>query len=85
MAVQCSKCKEEIPEGRLKALPGTTTCVNCSNSKMKRSVTVVKGEGEDTYNDLIIMEADTYESIFGKEERTGFVFPDDNSIENAEE
>jgi len=85
MTTQCSKCKEEIPEGRLKALPGATTCVNCSNSRMKRAVTVVKGEGEDTFNDLIIMEADTYEQIFGKEKHTGCVFPDGNPIDNAEE
>ena len=55
MTVQCVRCKEAIPEGRLKALPNATTCVNCSSSKMKRSITVTKGEGEDTYNDLIIM------------------------------
>jgi NAD-dependent SIR2 family protein deacetylase len=85
MAVQCSKCKEEIPEGRLKALPGATTCVSCSNSRMKRSVTVVKGEGEDTFNDLIILEADEYESIFGKDHHTGFVFPEDSLVEDAED
>jgi len=85
MTVQCVKCKEEIPEGRLKALPGTTTCVNCSNSRMKRSVTVVKGEREDTFNDLIIMEADEYEYIFGRDENNGFVFPEDNPLDDAED
>lgn len=63
----CIKCKQEIPEGRLKALPGATTCVNCSSSKMKRSVTITGGEGEDTYNDIIILEADEYEKIYGKD------------------
>jgi RNA polymerase-binding transcription factor DksA len=63
----CVKCKMEIPEGRIKALPGTTTCVNCSSSKMKRSITVTKGEGEDTYNDIIIVEADEYEKLYGKD------------------
>lgn len=63
----CIKCKQEIPEGRLKALPGATTCVNCSSSKMKRSVTITAGEGEDTYNDIIILEADEYEKIYGKD------------------
>jgi len=85
MTVQCIKCKEEIPEGRLKALPGATTCVSCSNSRMKRSVTVVKGEGEDTFNDLIIMEADEYEYIFGKDEYTGFIFPEDSPVEDGED
>jgi len=86
MTVQCSKCKGEIPEGRLKALPGTTTCVNCSNSRMKRAVTITGGEGEDTFNDLIIMEADEYEYIFGKDQHNGIVFPDDDdTLEDGED
>jgi len=85
MTVQCVKCKEEIPEGRLKALPGTTTCVNCSNSRMKRAVTVVKGEREDTFNDLIIMEADEYEYIFGRDEQQGFNFPDEDPFIDGED
>lgn len=60
----CITCKGEIPEGRLKALPGVRTCVNCSTSKMKRSITVTKGEGEDTYNDIIIMDADEYDAYY---------------------
>ena len=77
MTVQCARCKEAIPEGRLKALPGATTCVSCSSSKMKRSITVTKGEGEDTYNDLIIMDHEVYEHIFGKETSSTFNFPED--------
>lgn len=84
MTVQCSKCKEEIPEGRLKALPGTTVCVSCSNSKMKRAITITGGEREDTFNDLIILEADEYEYLFGKDKQTGYVFPDDDNVEDAE-
>ena len=77
MTVQCVRCKEAIPEGRLKALPGVTTCVSCSSSKMKRSITVTKGEGEDTYNDLIIMDHEVYEHIFGKETSSTFNFLED--------
>ncbi len=77
MIVQCVSCREVIPEGRLKALPGATTCVNCSSSKMKRSITVTKGEGEDTYNDLIIMDHEVYEHYFGKDIPTTFDFPED--------
>jgi len=51
----CVSCDSEIPEGRLKALPGTKVCVDCSTVKPKRAVTIVGGEGEDTYNDIIIM------------------------------
>lgn len=77
MTVQCARCKDVIPEGRLKALPNATTCVNCSPSKMKRSITVTKGEGEDTYNDLIILDHEVYEHIFGKDIPATFDFPDD--------
>jgi hypothetical protein len=44
---------------------------------MKRSITVTKGEGEDTYNDLIIMDHEVYEHIFGKETSSTFNFPED--------
>lgn len=77
MSTLCIKCKEEIPEGRLKALPGATTCVSCSSSRMKRAVTITGGEGEDTYNDLIIMEAEEYEYIFGKDNLNTPPFEDD--------
>ena len=81
MSTLCIKCKSEIPAGRLKALPGATTCVACSTSRMKRSVTIVGGEREDTYNDLIIMEADEYEYIFGPDQPTSFDFDDHSSTE----
>jgi hypothetical protein len=74
MSTLCTKCKSEIPAGRLKALPGATTCVSCSTSRMKRAVTIVGGEGEDTYNDLVIMEADHYEKIFGRDKPASFGF-----------
>jgi RNA polymerase-binding transcription factor DksA len=36
----CSKCGEEIPEGRLNAMPGTTRCVDCvGNHHPKASIT----------------------------------------------
>ena len=51
---------------------------------MKRSITVTKGEGEDTYNDLIIMDHEVYEHIFGKDTTSTFDFPDD-LVENDED
>lgn len=85
MSVQCIKCKGVIPEGRLKALPNATTCVNCSSSKMKRAVTVTKGEGEDTYNDIVIMEADHYDQFFGVKNQSTLGFRDDELIENDQD
>jgi RNA polymerase-binding transcription factor DksA len=56
----CINCESEIPQGRLKALPATKVCVECSTAKPKRAVTIVGGEGEDTFNDIVIMEEDDF-------------------------
>lgn len=83
MTKLCNKCREEIPAGRLKALPGATTCVACSSSKMKRAVTITGGAGEDTYNDIIIMEAEDFEKAFGKQVRNTSPFRDDMDTNQA--
>ncbi len=57
----CVACGAVIPSGRLKALPGTKVCVNCSTAGRKRAVTVVGGEGEDTFNDIVIMDDKNYQ------------------------
>lgn len=66
--MNCVKCGEVIPEGRLKALPQTKVCVACSGTRMKRAVTVTKGEGDHTWNDIVIMDAAEYESQFGPDQ-----------------
>lgn len=76
MTKLCNSCKEEIPEGRLKALPNATVCVNCSTSRMKRSITVVGGEKEDIFNDIVILEAEDYERYFGPDKPSKSLFDD---------
>ena len=61
MTKLCVACGAEIPSGRLKALPKTKVCVNCSAVKPKKAVTIVGGEGEDTYNDIVIMNEKEYQ------------------------
>jgi hypothetical protein len=56
----CKSCGEEIHPGRLKALPTATTCVECSTTGRKAGVTVTLGEGDHTYNEIIIMEHDDF-------------------------
>lgn len=56
----CIKCGVIIPEGRLKALPGVKTCVNCSSAKMKGTVTVMKGEGDHTWIETIHLDHEDY-------------------------
>lgn len=59
--MKCIKCEEKIPEGRLKALPGTKTCVNCSGARMKGAVTLMKGEGDHTWIETIHLDADEFD------------------------
>ena len=63
MSKYCSKCGDEIHPKRVQILPGVTTCVSCSNTQPKRSITVQLGEGDHTYNELIIMDAEDYQKI----------------------
>jgi len=56
----CIKCKTEIPERRLMALPHTVTCVNCSTTGAYKSVTITCGEGEDTWQETKIMSESEY-------------------------
>jgi len=61
MTKLCVACGVVIPLGRLKALPKTKVCVNCSAVTPKRAITIVGGEGEDTYNDIVIMNEKEYQ------------------------
>jgi hypothetical protein len=63
MAKYCKKCGDEIHPKRVEILPTATTCVKCSDTKAKRSITVQLGEGDHTYNELIIMDADEYQKL----------------------
>ena len=56
----CIKCSDEIPAARLKALPGTKVCVGCSTVGRKQAITITGGEGEDTYNDIILVSEEEY-------------------------
>ena len=60
MSKICVSCGEEIHPGRLKALPTAKTCVSCSTTGRKAGVTVQLGEGDHTYNEIIIMEHDEF-------------------------
>jgi len=65
----CIKCKTEIPERRLMALPHTVTCVNCSTTGAYKSVTITCGEGEDTWQETKIMSESEYNSYMKIEKK----------------
>lgn len=68
MGIKCIKCQEQIPEGRLKAIPTTKVCTQCSGVSKKRAVTVTRTEGEDIYSELILVSQAEYASYFTTEE-----------------
>lgn len=70
MSKICISCGEEIHPGRVKALPTAKTCVNCSTTGRKGGVTVQLGEGDHTYNEIIILEHDEF--VKYKEMETAF-------------
>jgi len=64
----CVKCGDEIHPKRLEILPDTTTCVNCSTAGKKRGVNIQLGEGDHTYNEIVIMEEDQYKKYLELEQ-----------------
>ena len=59
----CNGCGNPIQAGRLKALPGTKVCVDCSTAGRKKAVTITGGDGEDTFNDIVIVNDREYQEI----------------------
>jgi hypothetical protein len=57
---KCKACGEEIHPKRLEILPTATQCVKCSTTGKKAGVTVTVGEGDHTYNDVVIMDRETF-------------------------
>ena len=57
MKRKCDTCKQDIPEGRLKAIPTTTKCVNCSDTNKVKAIIVTNGSTiEEVYETLQIIE-----------------------------
>jgi RNA polymerase-binding transcription factor DksA len=54
---KCVYCKQEINPLRIKVLPNTKTCVDCSTVGAKKGVSMVFGEKDHTWNDMIILDA----------------------------
>jgi hypothetical protein len=57
MKRNCNICNDEIPEGRLKALPNTSTCVNCSSTNKVKAIIVTNGNTiEEVYETIQIID-----------------------------
>lgn len=58
------KCGNEIHPLRLKVLPNTTTCVECSKTDKLVGVPIAIGnKGEEIYTDLNIMTQESYKNF----------------------
>jgi hypothetical protein len=55
MSKFCVKCRVEINPQRLKAIPSTTVCVNCSSIGAYKALVTTNGEGDHTWNDIHIV------------------------------
>ena len=52
--MDCIKCREAIPVGRLKAIPGTKVCVNCSDTQKWYVRNIISGK--TTYSEAEIIK-----------------------------
>lgn len=66
----CSSCQAKIPEGRLKLLPNTRTCVNCSSVEAVSCYTVITGKTE--YSQIEIVDQETAKRMKRLGNRVGF-------------
>ena len=88
---KCITCNEEIHPKRLEILPKATTCVSCSTTGKKAGVSVVLGEGDHTYNEIVIMEPEEFEQYRELEyklngpRKDDITHPDDDIEEEEEE
>lgn len=61
MNLKCIKCGDEINPLRVKALPNTKVCVNCSTTGAYKAITTTEGKGDNTYNSIKILTSEQHE------------------------
>lgn len=59
--MKCIKCNFKINPLRIKALPNTKVCIDCSSTGAYQVVTTTNGEGDHTWNDIEIMTPNQFE------------------------
>ena len=67
--MDCCKCKEKIDDRRLKALPQTKVCVNCSTTEAVGCVDITYHK---TGNTIQIMDKESADKINKLAKRSGF-------------
>ena len=69
--MKCVKCQSKINPLRLKALPDTKVCVNCSSTKAWYVRNIITGKTEYAETE-IIKDVDAANSIRKMDQRTGW-------------
>ena len=75
MTKLCVKCGNDIPAGRLEALPNTITCVACSSVTAKAGRMVTYGVGEEIHTEIEVLEREAFEAISSLELTRGHKKP----------
>lgn len=70
MQRNCKHCNNLIPEGRLKILPHTYSCVGCSTTERVGGHTVISGK--NTYSEIQIVDQETARTLAHMQSRKGF-------------
>ncbi|HSZ25488.1 MAG TPA: TraR/DksA C4-type zinc finger protein [Cytophagaceae bacterium] len=67
----CISCGKEIPELRLKVLPNSKTCVQCSNTGKVAGFPVITNK--TSYSELQIVAQETATELYAKQDRKGSI------------
>jgi hypothetical protein len=68
--MNCSICQNPINPLRIKALPGTKTCVNCSTTEKVGCHVVISGK--NTYSEIQIVDQETSAKLRQLQSRKSF-------------
>ena len=68
MKKHCLRCGEQIPEGRLKALPNTTTCTACSSTNRTKGFMSYDHKTAPVLN---LCDNEQAEEVYAKTRRRG--------------
>lgn len=61
---KCPNCKQDFPVKRKEL--GYRVCIQCSEEKPKVAVNTINGQGDHTWNDVLIMDQDKAHGIARK-------------------
>lgn len=57
--MNCVRCGKEVHPLRIKVLPGTKVCVDCSSTGKKSGQMTTFGKGDHTYQELTFTDSPT--------------------------